>query len=529
VTLASLNELARNDRRNATIVGHYVEKVSHYGKTIVFACNIDHVNRLATLFTRGGIAARGIHSEQGKRETNDAIEQFRSGAVQVLVNMEMLTHGVDVPDAKTIFLCRPTTSDILFAQMVGRGARRDDATGKNSFFVVEFTDNVTKHGELFRTSQKYFTGACLAGSVPTSVRVPNVPPTRLREHAFDPIGAPTWIPDMGALPESARGLWFREDQTFGIEFELTPEEGPIPALGPAWMSIAEKLRARLAGTLPDRVAQHVLGGYSGSEGEKDFSVWNVEYDNSAGWEVTSRVLKNQDGFLEVHAACQTLDAAAAELGLHVDHRTGTHIHLGWVCRELSEIKRLLAIVRLFEPALASIVAPSRVVHFERGHYDLSTPNPYTRPISTVFSKRVIDRVRSWADLHRVTSADDARYVTLNLRPLLSVRTVEVRQHHGTIEARKILLWISLWQQLMWAATSGMEVPAVSDAMVLVPDGDIVQLASKYLPDARQPQQRMLLHRLAARRSEIRDTQWKWSPELAPWVEATKDWGWPNSG
>ena len=78
------------------------------------------------------------------------------------------------------------------------------------------------------------------------------------------------------MPESLRGLWYREGQTFGIEFELTTLSGPPPELGRAWKIIAEQLRARLAEALPGRVADSVIEGYAGSEGGKDNSVWNVE-------------------------------------------------------------------------------------------------------------------------------------------------------------------------------------------------------------------------------------------------------------
>ena len=261
----------------------------------------------------------------------------------------------------------------------------------------------------------------------------------------------------------------------------------------------------------------------GSGGDKDFSVWNIEHDSSAGWEVTTRILKNQDGFREVDTACRALDEAAAALGLRVNHRTGTHVHIGWSSRDLSEAKRLLAITRLFEPSLASLVAPSRVVRFEGGRYHTSDPNIYCRPISSVFSSQVIEGLRSWGDLYRATGWDDARNVTLNLSALWNLNTVEVRQHHGTLEARKMLLWVSIWQQLLWAASNREEVPPVRDAKVLVPTDDIVQRASQYLPDARQRQQGILLRRLGARRAEIRDS-WRLVPELAPWVEATKAWG-----
>jgi superfamily II DNA or RNA helicase len=523
VTRASLEVLATNHRRNVCIVNHYVDNVARYGKTIVFACGISHVNVLTNMFLHRGLTARPMHSDRDDDDNRRALEEFRDGTVQILVNMEMLTHGVDVPDARTVFLCRPTTSEILFAQMVGRAARRDDTSGKTSFFVVEFTDNVSEHGELFRTALRHFEGASGSGARTTLSRG-EIP--RRRAHAFDPLGAPRWIPDEPTLPESLRGLWYREGQTFGIEFELTTLSGPPPELGRAWKIIAEQLRARLAEALPGRVADSVIEGYAGSEGGKDNSVWNVEYDRSAGWEVTSRILANQDGFLEVEAACAALDLAAAELSLRVDHRTGTHVHVGWLASHLDEVQRAIALTRLFEPALATLVAPSRLVRLANKRYDLRQPNDYCRPISTVFSERVLAAARSLEELLDVVTPEETRNVTFNLRPLATLQTVEIRLHSGTLESRKILLWVSLWQQILWAAGQPLDVPAVPDRSVIHPDGDIVQLAARYLPDGQTPQQSGLAQRLAARRAEIRDEQWSRFPELKAWVTATAGWALP---
>ena len=85
-----------------------------------------------------------------------------------------------------------------------------------------------------------------------------------------------------------------------------------------------------------------------------------------------------------------------------------------------------------------------------------------------------------------------------------------------MEARKILLWTSLWQQLLWAAAHHTSIDATDDVEVITPNGDLMDLARKYLPDARQPQQQVLLQRLVARQAEISE-QWRRTPELASWL------------
>ena len=64
----------------------------------------------------------------------------------MLINVKMLTEGVDVPDVKTVFLTRDTNSTILFTQMVGRALRGEKAGGKkDTANVVLFSDNWDRH------------------------------------------------------------------------------------------------------------------------------------------------------------------------------------------------------------------------------------------------------------------------------------------------------------------------------------------------------------------------------------------------
>lgn len=53
----------------------------------------------------------------------------------------MLTEGTDLPDVKTVFLTRPTTSRILMTQMIGRALRGGEAGGTEQAYIVTFTDD----------------------------------------------------------------------------------------------------------------------------------------------------------------------------------------------------------------------------------------------------------------------------------------------------------------------------------------------------------------------------------------------------
>ena len=162
VTRQSLDVLAKNTERNRKIVDVYARNRTMFGKTIVFACGIEHTRQLSKLFNNNNIKALGVHSGSDSPTPEVAVEKFKTGQIEILVNMDMLTHGIDTPDAKTVFLCRPTCSDILFAQMIGRAARKPE--GKTFFYIVDFIDNTKEHADVLWTAKRYFDASGMPGA-----------------------------------------------------------------------------------------------------------------------------------------------------------------------------------------------------------------------------------------------------------------------------------------------------------------------------------------------------------------------------
>ena len=55
------------------------------------------------------------------------IREFRNRKLPaVVVSVDMLTTGVDIPDLEFIVFLRPVKSRILFEQMLGRGTRKGE-------------------------------------------------------------------------------------------------------------------------------------------------------------------------------------------------------------------------------------------------------------------------------------------------------------------------------------------------------------------------------------------------------------------
>ena len=280
--------------------------------------------------------------------------------------------------------------------MVGRGARREK--GKNSFNIVEFTDNVERFVDVWR--KRIFDGTGLGVPAKSAAR------SRKWSHQFDPTGAPTWT--SGNLPDVLRDIWYREGQTFGVEFELTcegyPETGPDDD---EWCRIADELLARLRDRLgSQRVRREPEKEYH-TEG---YEQWKVEYDSSVGWEVVSPVLSGIEGLLELVGACEALSDAVfdEDLGLVLNYRTGTHVHIGWFAEDAS-VARALRITHLLEPLLRSLVPPSRFAAYDPEHdrYDTGRPNDYCRPVSSVYAIDDLDEETTLGDLEEMADLDPA--------------------------------------------------------------------------------------------------------------------------
>ncbi len=146
-------DIAGSKERNRIIVDKYFENYKKYGSTIVFALNRNHAIALNALFNKKG-KKYGIKSEfiissvsdaitgisLSNEENEEKIKKYRNGEIQVLINVNILTEGTDLPKTHTVFLTRPTVSTVLMTQMVGRALRGLKAGGTKEAYVVSFVD-----------------------------------------------------------------------------------------------------------------------------------------------------------------------------------------------------------------------------------------------------------------------------------------------------------------------------------------------------------------------------------------------------
>lgn len=119
------------------------QRYGRFPKTLIFAVNdlphTSHADRLVDIAR--DVFGRGDSFVQKITGTVDRplqrIREFRNRPEPgIVVSVDMLTTGVDIPDLEFIVFLRPVKSRILFEQMLGRGTRKGEKFPDKSHFTV---------------------------------------------------------------------------------------------------------------------------------------------------------------------------------------------------------------------------------------------------------------------------------------------------------------------------------------------------------------------------------------------------------
>ena len=124
-----------NKRPSIERLYNCVMEYAHNRKGFVYAINIDHARSIAEYYQEQGVNAVAIDSHTPVKERERIISSFRSGGLQVLVNVDIFSEGFDCPDVEFIQLARPTLSLAKYLQMVGRGLR--PSKGKTNCMIID--------------------------------------------------------------------------------------------------------------------------------------------------------------------------------------------------------------------------------------------------------------------------------------------------------------------------------------------------------------------------------------------------------
>jgi len=116
-------------------------------RTIAFVPRVAMAHRLARYLRGEGVRAVALDGTTPQSVQRQVLADFERGEVQFLSSCDLLTEGVDLPSANCALLARPTESEIIYSQQVGRITRLSPETGKVDGLVLDLV-GVTNHLDL---------------------------------------------------------------------------------------------------------------------------------------------------------------------------------------------------------------------------------------------------------------------------------------------------------------------------------------------------------------------------------------------
>ncbi|RDG37990.1 DEAD/DEAH box helicase [Streptomyces corynorhini] len=137
-----LTELSTNAQWNLQVVRTVLELSKEHTRILLFAASVEHSRLLVSTLAALGLDAEQVTADSSKQHRAKVIARFKgkSNRPMVLSNFGVLTTGFDAPAASAAVVARPTTSLVLYSQMVGRVIRGPKAGGTSTCEVVTVID-----------------------------------------------------------------------------------------------------------------------------------------------------------------------------------------------------------------------------------------------------------------------------------------------------------------------------------------------------------------------------------------------------
>lgn len=139
-------EIAVNKKKiTGDVIFHY-KKLIPGKRAIAFCVSVEHAKSVAEQFSANGIPAEFVEGSMAKELRKSAIERFKNGETLVLANVEIAGEGVDIPAVEAVIMLRPTMSESLYLQQVGRALRTDPNNPDKVAVILDHCGNVYTHG-----------------------------------------------------------------------------------------------------------------------------------------------------------------------------------------------------------------------------------------------------------------------------------------------------------------------------------------------------------------------------------------------
>ena len=139
---AEAAELLDNNLIIGDMVRHYQQHCEN-DPAVVFAVNLKHAEHIAAEFRARGYNFQLISGDTDKLRRADLISGLGT-RYHGLVSVDLIGEGLDIPAIRAVFLARPTISEALHLQQVGRALRVTET--KKDALIFDHVGNCIRHG-----------------------------------------------------------------------------------------------------------------------------------------------------------------------------------------------------------------------------------------------------------------------------------------------------------------------------------------------------------------------------------------------
>ncbi|MDR3561233.1 MAG: DEAD/DEAH box helicase [Negativicutes bacterium] len=127
------------------LIEHY-KKLAPGARAVCYCASVAHSQHTAEMFRQAGINALHIDGETHDLVRKAAINDFKTGAIKILCNVDLISEGFDVPAMEAVILARPTQSLTLHIQQSMRPMRPDSDNPGKVAVIIDHVGNVYRHG-----------------------------------------------------------------------------------------------------------------------------------------------------------------------------------------------------------------------------------------------------------------------------------------------------------------------------------------------------------------------------------------------
>lgn len=137
-TTAEVEEVLKSQKRlTPLIIKNIIDITQRYNRkgVMIFSATVKHAEEIMSYLPEED--SRLVVGDTDMNERNSIINDFKKKKFKYLVNVSVLTTGFDAPHVDVIAILRPTESNSLYQQIVGRGLRLSD--DKKDCYVLDYT------------------------------------------------------------------------------------------------------------------------------------------------------------------------------------------------------------------------------------------------------------------------------------------------------------------------------------------------------------------------------------------------------